>query len=83
MNKKLYDSKIWQYNISYTNIIRIKDIIILEKNREREKLLGGITNKTTLVKVIPILSFNNLDRKYKCAIDSNIDLDLEASSDLD
>lgn len=34
-NKKLYDLKIWQYNIRHTYIIAIKDIIVLEKVREK------------------------------------------------
>ena len=34
-DKKEYKSQIWQYNMQYTNIIAIKDIIILEKAREK------------------------------------------------
>lgn len=31
INKKKYKLQIWQYNICYTNIIKIKNEIILEK----------------------------------------------------
>lgn len=42
INKNEYNSEIWQNNIYYTNIIVIKDMIILEKINKREELSGGI-----------------------------------------
>ena len=35
-NKKEYDLQIWQYNVCYTNIIAMKDVIIKEKTREKK-----------------------------------------------
>ena len=37
-NKKEYKSQIWQHNVRHTNIIAMKDVIMLEKTREKEKL---------------------------------------------
>ena len=39
--------QIWEYNVCYTNIIEIKDIPILEKKKEREKLSEEIADTTT------------------------------------
>lgn len=46
-NKKEYNMQIWEYNVCYTNIIEIKDIPILEKKKEREKLSEEIADTTT------------------------------------
>ena len=51
MNKKEYNSQIWQHNLRYTNIIAIKDVIIIEKAKEKEKLSKSIADITTLAKV--------------------------------
>ncbi len=48
-NKQEYKLQIWQYNVCHTNIIAIKDVIILEKNKKKEKLLVGIVNIIELV----------------------------------
>ena len=40
-NKKEYESQIWQHNVRHTNIIAMKDVIISEKIREKEKLSEG------------------------------------------
>lgn len=50
-NKKKYNSQIWQHNIRHTNIITIKDVIILEKVIEKEELPVGILNTITLVEI--------------------------------
>lgn len=46
INKKEYNLQIWQYNICHTNIVAIKNIIILEKEREKEKLSKDIVDIT-------------------------------------
>ena len=43
--------QIWQYNMWHTNIIAMKDVIILEKTKEKEKLLEGCTDTTGLAEV--------------------------------
>ena len=50
-HKKEYDSQIWQYNVHYTNITTIKDVIIEKKAREKERLLKSITVTTAPVEV--------------------------------
>ena len=35
INKKKYESQIWQHNVRHTNIIAMKNVIILEKTREK------------------------------------------------
>lgn len=50
-NKKEYKLQIWQNNISYINMIEMKDIIILENTREKKKLLKDLINTTTLAKI--------------------------------
>lgn len=35
-NHKKYDLQIWQYNIDHTNIITMKDVIILEKAKRKK-----------------------------------------------
>ena len=75
-NKKKYDSQIRHYNIQHTNIIAIKDMIILvEKNRDNEELLViENVNKTAIAEVVKVLSIINLDNKHGLAI-SNDDMD--------
>ena len=36
-NKKEYESQIWQHNVRHTNIIAMKEVIILEKNQRKRK----------------------------------------------
>ena len=36
INKKKYKSQIWHHNMHYTNIITMKDVIILQKAREKK-----------------------------------------------
>lgn len=52
-------------NIYYTNIITIKNIIILVKNRKKEKLLESITDIIMPIKMAQTLSFVNIDWGYK------------------
>ena len=51
MNKKEYNSQIWQYNICNTNIIAMKDMIIFEKAKEKKKLLKSIADTIILAKM--------------------------------
>lgn len=75
INKKEYNLQIWQYNIYYTNIIIIKDVIILEKTKKKEKLSIDIADITTLVKMAQVLSLVNFARKYIWSINNtNIDV---------
>lgn len=73
-NKKEYKSQIWQYNIRNTNIIAMKNIIILEKAREKEKLSEDTANTTALVEVAKALSIIDLAWRYKWVI-SNTNMD--------
>lgn len=50
-NKKEYKLKIWQYNLHHTNIIETKDIIVLEKNKAKEKLSTDNADIMPLAKV--------------------------------
>ena len=45
-NKKKYNSQIWQHNIRHTNIIAMKDVIIIEGTREKKKLSKNIADIT-------------------------------------
>ena len=60
INKKEYKSQIWQHNMRHTNIIAMKDVIILEKTRKKEKLSEGLTNITAPAKVAQTTSFVDL-----------------------
>ena len=73
-NKKEYDSQIWQDNVCHTNIIAMKDMIIKEKARKKERLLKGIADTTAPTEVAQALSLVDLARKYIWAINNaNID----------
>lgn len=50
-NKKEYKSQIWQHNIYYMNIIVMKEVIILEKVREKKILLKSIADTTALAEL--------------------------------
>lgn len=51
INKKKYNLQIFQHNVHYTNKIIIKDVIILEKTKEKKKLLEDIADITMSAKV--------------------------------
>ena len=51
-NKKEYNLQICQHNVCYTNIIAIKDRIILEKVKVEEMLLEIITDTIALIKMV-------------------------------
>lgn len=59
-NKKEYKLQIWQHNMYYTNIIVIKDVIILEKVKKKEKLLENTKDTTILVKIAWVSSLIDL-----------------------
>ncbi len=63
-HKKEYESQIWQYNVRHTNIIAMKDIIILEKAREK-KLLEGLADTTAPAEVAQVLNPIDLTWKYR------------------
>ena len=76
-NKNKYDFQIRQYNVRYTNIIIIKDIIaIAEKDRENKKL-WTIENvdKIAMVEVTKLLSAIDFGSKYSYAM-NNTDIDV-------
>ena len=50
-NKKEYKLQIWQCNVRHTNIIVMKDVIILEKARKEEMLSEDIADTTMQAKV--------------------------------
>lgn len=50
-NKKKYNLQIWQNNICYTNIIIIKNVIILIKTREKKELSRNILDIIVQAKV--------------------------------
>ena len=57
--------QIWQYNVYYTNIIAIKNVIILKKTLEKEgQLVVRYTDKIVLAEVGKTLSPKDLDGKY-------------------
>lgn len=49
--KKKYKLQIWKHNLCHSNIIAIRDRIILEKIREKKELLDDIIDTSTLTKV--------------------------------
>ena len=63
-NKKEYNLQIWQGNVRHTHIITIKNIIILEKTREKEELLEGSADTTTLAEITRLLSPIHLAWRY-------------------
>ena len=64
-NKKEYDVQIWQYNIRYTNVIAIKDVIISKKTLEKEgQLVVRNADKIALAKVGRTSGPMDLDGKY-------------------
>ena len=72
--------QIWQYNVCYTNIIAMKDMIIEEKAREKERLSKNIANTTAPVELAQALSSINFTRKYIWAIS---DADMDAAKELE
>lgn len=72
----MYDMQIQQHNVFHTNIIVMKDLIILEKNREkkRESVRRNV-DKIALTKITKTSSPINLNSRYIQAI-SNLDIDI-------
>lgn len=50
-NKKKYELQIRKHNVRHTNIITMRDVIILEKAREKKKLLEGLADTTAPAEV--------------------------------
>ena len=69
----MYKLQIWKYNVGHTNIITIKDVIILEKTKEK-KLSEGPADTTVLGEVGQASSLVDFTWKYRQAI-SNVDMD--------
>ena len=62
--KKKYELQIWQYNMWHTNIIAIKDVIILKKAQEEKILSEGIADITAPMKIDQVLSLVDLAGRY-------------------
>ena len=73
--------QIWQHNIYYTNIIAIKDVIILEKAKGEKELSQSIANRSGSTKIDQVLSLVNLAKKYLWAI-SNVNLNITEKLEL-
>lgn len=78
-NKKENELQIRQYNVRHTNIIVRKDVIILEKTREKEKLSEGPVDTTASAKIAQASSSIDLAWKYGKAISK---FDIEAAKKL-
>ena len=63
-NKKEYDLQIRQHNVRHTNIIAMKDVIIQEKTREKERLSESIADTTAPAEVARVSSPVDLAGKY-------------------
>ena len=63
-NKKKYNLLIWQYNVYYTNIITIKDMIISKKIKGKKRLSKYIENTTALAKVAQVSNLVNFIEGY-------------------
>ena len=74
-SKKEYKLQIWQHNVHHTNIIAIKDVIILDQVREKEKLSEKTAETPELAKVAQKSSSVDLALRYKWAI-RNADVDI-------
>ena len=64
INKKEYKLQIWQHNVQHTNIIAMKDIIILKKTKEKIQS-KSLVDTTALVEVAQVSRFVNLAWRYK------------------
>ena len=51
--------------MQHTNIIAMKDVIILKKTKEKEKMSKGFANTTALAEVAEGLSLIDLAWRYK------------------
>ncbi len=77
-NKKVYDSQIWHYNICHTNIIVMKDVILVIK-KGGELLAMENVDKIAIAEVAKVASTIDFRSKHGWAI-SNADID--AAEDL-
>lgn len=80
-NKKEYNLQIRLHNVRYTNIIIMKDLIVVtEKSGENKELLAmENANKIEMVEVVKVLSIIDLESKYSWAISN---ADMHAAGDL-
>lgn len=81
INKKEYDLQIRQHNVHHTNIVAMKDVIILEKSRKKEKLSEDIMNTNVPTEVAWVSSSVDLIWRYKSVM-SNPDLDIAKKLEL-
>ena len=56
--------QIGQYNICYTNIIVIKDVIISENVKEEKVLSKSIADTIASAKMAQVSSFSDFARRY-------------------
>lgn len=78
INKKKYNSEIRQYNVHHTNIIAIKDIVVVvERVRKIKKqpAIENILNKIIMAEVTKISNVIDLGSKYSWAI-SIVDINI-------
>lgn len=71
INNKVYNLQIWQYNMCNTNIITLKNLIILEKFSQKEKQFIIIPNRTVSAKISQVLNHIDLAGSYKQVISND------------
>ena len=67
--------QIRQHNVRHTNIIAMKEVIILQKAKEEEMLSGSIADTTVLAEMAQVSSFVDLTERYNWVM-SNANLDV-------
>lgn len=75
IKKKECDLQIWQYNVRHTNIIIVKNKIIFENVKEKNKLLVNIADIIVLAKQLQTFSPIDFTKKPLQLI-SNADIDV-------
>ncbi len=77
-NKKEYDSQIRQHNVRHTNIIAIKNVILVVEKGGKLLVMDNI-DKTTIGEVAKVSSAIDLGSKHSWAINN---ADMDATEDL-
>ena len=73
-NKKEFNLQIWQHNVRHNNILAMKDVIVIEKAREKKRLSKGIADTTAPAVMAWASSLIDLAGRYIWAM-NNADLD--------
>ena len=71
--------QIWQHNMQHSNIIVMKNGIILEKTREKEKLSEDLADRSVLAELARASSPVNLAWRYRWAMSKT---DIESAEKL-